>query len=365
MKLTYVLAIVVLFSTVNAALPQLFGNFCSDLYTGSSLDKSLASATTYNGLIGISLLLVLLVLMCLGIAYAFGYGFGIDSLKRFCRTEVLESAFNLIIIGVIASGLAFANGAVSFIASISSVGLSAFSSNSIIPSNTFALYSNLCNNYINTGVSSVLPNVISASAVQGVLSGLQSINLEFEPNYFGFSFSPYAGLTPVVNMMGTQVSFFMLMIGIFVAIPLLLYLVYFLFPVFLYVGVLLRSFPWTRAAGGSMLALFIAFYIVFPSLLYPFSTYTSSQFQPLTTNSISSAGLSSTQALLTLVPLPAVFGNPLYAEIGSFAGQATFLAIQLLGLVISLLISMDLMEVLGDMLGSPSLQSKKLLSKVI
>jgi hypothetical protein len=361
MRITYLIAAFVLFSTVNA---QLFGNFCPDLYAGSSLDKSLASATTYGGLISISLLLVLLVLMCLGIAYAFGYGFGIDSLKKFTRAEALESAFNLIIIGAIASGLAFANGAVSFLASISSVGLSALTPNSVIPSNVPALYLGLCNNYINTGVASVIPDVVSTAAVQGVLAGLQSFNIALEPNYFGFSFSPLAGIQPVVTMMGTQVSFFMLMIGVFVSIPLLLYLVYFLFPVFLYVGVLLRSFPWTRAAGGSMLALFIAFYIVFPSLLYPFSAYISSQFKPLSLGSLSGAGFS-LQSLLTVMPLSSVFGNPLYAEIGGFASQATFLAIQLLGLIISLIISLDLMEALGDMLGSPSLQSKKLLSKVI
>jgi hypothetical protein len=40
-------------------------------------------------------------------------------------------------------------------------------------------------------------------------------------------------------------------------------------------------------------------------------------------------------------------------------------AVQLLGLVISLIIALDLTEALGDLLGSPSLQSKKLLSKVI
>jgi hypothetical protein len=367
MKMAYLIAVLALLGTANA---QLFGGFCSSLYSGAGLSTSLSSASTYSGLVGISLLLVLLVLTALGVVYAFGYGFGIESLKRFARTEFIESAFNLVVIGVIASGLAFAGGAISFISALGSLGASSLAAvtgsgayNSSI-SSASSLYLALCNNYIHSGLESLLPDTIALATTQGILSALQQFNFELMPNYFGFSFSPYAGIQPVVNLIGMQLGFFMLMIGISIAIPIFLYIVYFLFPVFLYVGVLLRSFPWTRAAGGSMLALFISFYIVFPSLLYPFSTYAVTQFQSLPVSSLSGSGFS-LQALLTLIPISTLFGSPVLDEISGFSAQVSQFAVQLLGIVISLIIALDLTEALGDLLGSPSLQGKKLLSKVI
>lgn len=364
MRLVYLLVLFMLLTSVNA---QIFANFCPNLFAGADLDKALANTSNYSSLISISVLLVLMVLTILGIVYAIGVGFGIDQLKRFSRTELAESIFNLAVIAVIASGLGFASGAISFLSSLTAIGANSLAvqgGTTPITSNTLSLYTGICNNYINNGVETMLPYVITTAGTLTILGSLQKFELELEPNYFGFAFSPFAGLSPVVSIIGTQLDFFMLIVGVSISMPIFLYMIYFLFPIFLYVGILLRSFPWTRPAGGSMLALFIAFYIVFPALLYPFSLYATSQFQPLSLASIASSGFS-LQALLTAIPIANVFGNPMVGEISSFANAASQLAVQLLGVVIALMISLDLVEALGDLLGAPSLHTKKLLSKVI
>ena len=60
-----------------------------------------------------------------------------------------------------------------------------------------------------------------------------------------------------------------------------------------------------------------------------------------------------------------VFLGGAYGEVQGFGSSASAFAVQLIGVVISLLISLDPVEVLGDLLGAPSMHAKRLLSKVI
>lgn len=151
------------------------------------------------------------------------------------------------------------------------------------------------------------------------------------------------------------------MVGILLMITFLLYLLYSIFPVFLYVGILLRSFPWTRAAGGTFIAMFIAFYIVFPGL-YPFSLYMQSIYITL---SVPSSGLTgfSLSSLGTL--LPYLSGTAMLTEIGQFAQTVAFVGLQLMGVLIGLVVSLDLVEAIAKLLGAPSMHTRSLLGKIL
>jgi len=320
---------------------------------------------------GYSVAIVLAVFTVLGVVYAIAISFGIQSLKEFVKTELLEGMFNIAIIMMIAPGLAFAGGAMSFLSNLGGLTVQNMAGGGGAATSVTSahdVYLSICKSYIGTGVVTTLPYIVSISVTMVILNTLHNLVIELKPGSFGFSFSPFGGLDPVIALVGMEFSFFMLMIGFFVAIPMLLYIIYFLFPIFLYTGVFLRSLPWTRSVGGSLIALFISFYIVFPSLLYPFAQYNAGQFVSLSLgNSIWDAVAFSATTLLQAVPFSNVFGNSMVNQINVFADAVSILAVQILGVLIAVIISLDLVEVIGDLLGAPSIRShsKRLLSKVI
>jgi hypothetical protein len=356
-NIVMLLGIALLIGTANA---QLFNNFCPGLF---QTPVNAADAE----LISISLIIVLFVLTLLGIAYAVGFGFGIESLKTFCKTEFLESVFNLVLIALTASGVAFAGGGIALISEIGGIGLQTSSVNIL---NALGVDMAICTNYVTNGVVVVLPYVIETTVTLITLNAMRSVLISLAPNHFGFAVAPFAGIGPEISIINIELGFFMAMVAILFFVPLLLYMIYSIFPFFFYAGILLRSFPWTRAAGGAFIALFIGFYIVFPALMYPFSTYSVSGFVQIAAGSLndlvfSVETIASTVGFISMFFVP----NPLLSSIEGFGQIVGGLAVELVGLVVSLIVSLDLVEVLGDLLGSPSLSSsshtRRLLSKVI
>jgi hypothetical protein len=310
----------------------------------------------------VALMIVLAVMTFLGIIYGIGLGFGIDSLKSFVRIEIIESIFNVVLIAVVGSGLAFSNGAMAFLIDISGVG---FGASTTTLTNSQSVYSAICNSYINDGAERVMPYVISSTASLTLLNTFKSIVIFADPVYFGFEGMPFAGLEPVSNLLDMQMDFFMLMIGFFIAVPVILWLIFNLFPWFLYAGILLRSFPWTRTAGGSLMALFIAFYIIFPAVMLPFTTYTVNGNVDQSPWSGQNVGQILSYSFASITGILTVFFGGVFGQVQSFGIVASNLAVQMLGLLVSLLVSLDMVEVLGRLLGAPSLHTRKLFSKVI
>jgi hypothetical protein len=345
-----------------------------------------------NGNLGLNIaelaLLVVLAVFCiLALAYGIGYGFGISKLVQFARTEALESVLNIILIGVIAGSLAATSSYAGFFGSLAS-------SYSSQPSPQFgtALYTGICQNIINTQIGPSISTFILTLANLPLYSLIGSLSLTTSPATPGLSnFVPTITFKPLdgVQLYYQLVVFLLLPLSITlflgVTTNFLLLTIYFLFPAFLYLGVLLRSFPWTRAAGGALLALFISFYIIFPALYYPVTALASSQIYTATNsaciinspnsgfgNCQSSSGIYSwflTHAISILtfiVSLP--FLNPGQVFIQLIDAYISYIAtavLNLIGFSIALLISFDLLEALGDFLGSPSLTSGRLLERLI
>lgn len=361
-----VLPIAALLLIAGMAGAQSVSGFCSAFFSSSS-PVAIPGTSSYAGSVAaIAFLVVLVVLVIIGIAYAIGYAFGIGSLLKFVKSEAVESFFNLIIIAFVAFGIGFAGPAIQFLSALGGITLQ---SGGAAPSagNAQQLYTTLCNYYVHDGVVMLIDNSITLTLTYIVVSALQGLFVSLSPNYFGVTYSPFYGASMLLNVLNVQMETYTFFAAILVAMAMLLALIYFLFPFFLYAGVLLRAFPWTRAAGGSLIALFIAFYIVFPALLYPFAIYMSSSITTASQSLYSINPFSSLQTSIAAI-FGYVSGSTLVSEVmgpGGFAQNVGMLALQVIGIFVAFLVSFDLLEVLGDLLGSPSLQPNKLFSKVI
>ncbi len=342
----------------------------------------LASRSTPTGMLELSITIVLLVLTVLGIVYAIGMAFGINKLTTFVKAEYLESIANLAIIVMIVGGIGVFDGSMTFLANLagaSVTGTGSTQSANIV--NAGQLYQNLCNNYENGIVMSNVYTYIPVFYELFIYNAIISFKVNLMPTEFGITFSPWYGAQTLRTAVWSEmdITFSIIIMGLLVIFT--LFIVYYLFPVFLYAGLALRAFPWTRAAGGSLIALFISFYVVFPAFLYAFSAVLSPSaggsavcISSPTLCSQSNVGnavgqikgnsLSAIEALAAVAD-GNVFGDVMYQDVMQYASTITYAVFQMGGLIISFLVSYDLLEFLGDVLGAPSLQSNRLLQKVI
>ncbi len=332
-----------------------------------------------SGFLSVSLLIILAVLTILGLVYAAGIGFQLELLMQYAKSEMFEAIVSLLLVLLVAGGIPAFDSTISTLANI---GTMSVGSGANLPtlSSAYDVNVNACN-FLQSGIMEAgLTNWVGlyvALLINGVTTSFTAL---YMPNGFGFSFAPFAGTSLIMQLLyDEQMIFFgSIMFGTFLIM--LLFVIYFLFPIFFYVGIALRSFPWTRAAGGSLIALFISFWVVFPALTYSFSAvatsgnsqcptgYTGSVQQPGQPCSISFPKFNSFFSLGTITSLfPNVFniGGQYEANLDSFAEAISYTAVQLLGLLISLFISYEVVEKIGGVLGAPSMQSQRLFSKVL
>ncbi len=392
------LAVIALFALTSAANAQVLD--CQLLYSSgdtafnTQFNPSISGGTgVYLGILDYSLVVIIAVLIILGMVYAIGYAFRIDKLIAFCRTESLEQVLNIVLIVFLVGSIAAVDSGVAFITSIGVAGLQ----NSNIPNaningNTNIngatdLYTALCNNLQSDVVglfidsATLTLHITIINLLIGFKVSMDPMGQGIIPFTPGFEFDPYRGLWPAYISVNTMVGVIDTVMALEVGIAVLLTVIFFLFPLFLYLGILFRSFPWTRAAGGAFIALFISFYVVFPAILYPFTIFqlptcgnislplglsNTSVCNPQSIwNSISSGGINLLTNFVSLLG-PAFNGGATFVGLVYITvNEITPPILKLSGVAIAFIISMDMMELLGDLLGAPSLQRKGLLQKVI
>ena len=342
-----------------------------------------------------SLIIVLVMLSILGILYGFGMAFQINKLTTFVKSEYAESLANVVIILVVMlGGFGLFNTTSHFLSDIAAGATSgaslsqssASASAACIPATTSSasIFEQTCDAYNRCLISSDLNSYAGVFSELFVLDALTSFQFKYLVRGSGFEIKPFSGVqTLKTTIWGEEaISFSLVEMGAMLIV--MLFVIYFLFPLFFYAGIALRTLPWTRAAGGSLLALFIAFYIVFPALLFSFAQIgpdSSGVCSSVTTSSASSTsptslcnpssfygsvGGSIGNALKTAAGFVGnQFGGAMLGNVYEFTSEITYTALQFFGVVISFIISYDLLEFLGDFLGAPSLQSGRILSKVI
>lgn len=259
---------------------------------------------------------------------------------------------------------------------------------------------------------SLVPPMFAANLISNLMTSFTDSappEIEITPMGFGGTFSPLAGLNLLPNTINYLTEITSLMIIALISVTFLLSIIYSLFPIFLYAGIVLRALPWTRAAGGIFISVFIGFYIIFPMVLYVtlnnfssvtvkiVSNYTNQtanvvELNPGLSSSTTAAGTTSNTFIQNFGSVnsgPGLFSffsttfSALWVNVKNCASATapalschglingyinTFLEpafITLVGVVFSLIISLDFADILSDMLGAPNLTTASLLGKVL
>jgi len=322
--------------------------FCSNAISQST---AALHSSSYGGMLGISMMVLVVVAFAIGIAYMIGYAFKIEKIIQIAKAEIGEIFVTLLIILI-------------FFGAIYTVSPSGFIK--IGPSSTYNTYQSDC---LLLAGSSV--NVFRSLATFFIpesyfLQLLRDFTVNVMSLHFGISFMPLKAFGLIYHILNLFISIAGGLAVLFIALIVFLSIIYSVFPIFLFLGIILRTIPWTRAAGGAFLGLFIAFYMLFPILLYFMlqSSPVSSVQQTINTNSY----LSSTSNFISSAStfISSIMDVTHFDVVSLFITDIVEpLVFTLFVLIISLIISYDFMELVGDALGAPSLSSSNTLKKVL
>ncbi|MDE1868395.1 MAG: hypothetical protein KGH60_00280 [Candidatus Micrarchaeota archaeon] len=313
-----------------------------------------------------------------GILYMVGRSFGLGRLVQTARAELGEIFITVIVVVVFVGSFSLAS---------TSTG-----TNSFFAAPTGGANNNIfvadCSSLLNTVQTNLIAPYEVLNLDQNIISIIQSLTIKLMVNDWGFSFSPFSGLailgSILATLMGVTSAFILMMVGVAV----LLGLLYFLMPLFLYVGIVLRSMPWTRAAGGAFLGMFAALYLLFPFMLYGMlSVYPSSSsvvscplalpgqgqcfslYQNYDVNNILGTIQQNTGSTITSGSFTGILQFFTSLGYGMVTGFITAVVDPVLytvfAVVISLFVSFDFMEGMGDLLGAPALEAGNVLRKVV
>ncbi len=320
-----------------------FNAFAQQQNVCSSISHPTASYA--SSVFSIAMLIMLAMLTVVAVLYALGYSFRISQLLSFAKKEIGEAIITIIIISIFFGAVAGSNSNV----------LSVYASKTEVGNTFLSDCNTLYSNSLTVAGYAIAPISFPMYIVSSFLS---TFTLSFAPLSFGYSFMPFGGFGLITGILKYLLSLSTALIGISIGIAFFLSVIYNLFPIFFYLGIVLRTIPWTRAAGGAFLGLFFGFYVVFPLLLHIFllqnvlSSPGEETYTGVTTQSISLGSITSAIAKIT-------------SAINPFNAVQTFCSLiieplfyYLFALIMSLLISFDFTELLSGILGSESLASK-------
>jgi len=352
----------------NLSFSQVSGYaYCSGLFTGNAY-SIFSYPTSLNNMLSLSLLAIAVMLLIVGMLYAIGFAFKIDKLVRFSKGEIGEVIITVLIVLVLIGTFSISSRITPSSPPVSPItGTSLFSDSQFMSA---------CTEAANVSIG-LLPAAISFTVQGSILSFLQSLRISIEPNFFGIAFSPLAGVSLITKVVGmlTDIAwgFVLLMAGV----ALFLFIIFAFFPIFLFVGVVLRTIPWTRAAGGAFLGIFIGFFLVLPALLsFTLNIGAINTFSGIcpSGSSGSLASCASSQISLgssLITGFGSAIGSISYIKqpsnmIGAFVSDVISPALYaIVGAIISILIAIDFAEGMGDFLGSPSLKSSDILKRLV
>ncbi len=324
-----------------------------------------------QGVLGISILIMLTMLIIVALIYMLAYVIQLDLLQRMAKAEIGEVFVTFIIVIVFLGAFNLAAAGTAPTTAFSAAGTSFGRT----------LYVDDCVYLSNASVSLIAP-FLAINTIGWAFNIVTSVQFNIKPTLFGVSFTPFAGYSLFTRVIGILDDITGAFIFLILGTVLLLGFIYGLFPIFLYAGIVLRTLPWTRAAGGAFLGLFIGFYIVFPLLLHVMlsgyigttsslsnpnlNSNIASFVQTLSKQSTGGSFLSSAVNFLTTT-VPAFFSA--LANTGIINGyielvlEPSFFTV--LSLIVAFIISFDFAEAAGDLLGAPSLKAEDIFSKVI
>ncbi len=347
---------IALAALILAVLPSLANaDYCSSLINPGTSVLGMSGAGPFNSIILVSMLIMLLMINVAVFLFLIGYAFNIQSVSSMAKAELGEIAVTVAIVLV-------------FLGTFQA--LSWTGPSGLPPGNFLALspgtmgpnvFTTDCES-LSTAVNTIIGDLAGILFNQQVIALIS--NMTFSFGYAGMisaSMSPLSGLLMQSVFIGTVLNIAIVLIALPLASTIILSVIFSLFPIFFFAGIILRTIPWTRAAGGAFLGLFIGFYIVFPLLLYLMVTQLN--VAVITAQSQTTTVLQSINPTSTAFP---GFQSLGFGIVGNFIeNDASPVIYILFGIVISFMIAFDFMEVMGDLLGAPSLRSSQALKNIV
>jgi hypothetical protein len=363
----------VLLTSLNAQTTSFANSFCGGSSTGGATTGGvIPTATILSGqtngeqsVINFSVLIMLMMLMVTALIWMLSYVLGLRTMQQLAKVEISEVFITAIVIVILIGGF-----------NAAAISITGFNTAGTGP--TRSIYINDCAYLTQTSLALLVP-IFSLNIIQTMADYAESIKISIEPSNFGFEASPFTGY----NLFDTILQFLdgvsFAFIGMVFGTIIFLGFVYGLFPIFLYVGIVLRTLPWTRAAGGAFLGLYIGFYIVFPLLLhFMLAGYIATLTNNLTVNA--NPGIIN-QYVTQLVQPATTNSAPTFLQfgvnfiVGILNGKGVITSyiqdviepagFTVFGIVISLIISFDFVELAGGLLGAPSLSSSRMFGNLL
>ena len=327
--------------------------FCGSVFGSSTVIGNLGTGSL-NSLIDISMLLILLMLNVVAILYLLGYAFKVEKLTRFARTEIGEIVVTGIVVIIFIGGFAPLTTTLLFLSPISQTALQQ------------STFSTDCTSLAAAGAQTIY-DIVYLYGVQESLMFFSGLNYGFSWSYWGIqTVSPLGGLSQAVGTVNIVTSVAFALAGLNLGVAYIIGFFYALLPLFFFLGIVFRSFPWTRAAGGAFLGMFLGFFVVFPLLINMLLGSVS-----VATFCAQSYSAASAVSVAQSNPLNAFSFFPSYGDLGygAISGFITsilgYLFYIVIAVIISFVIAYDFMEIAGDFLGAPSLSSQHALRNVI
>ena len=315
----------------------------------------------------ISVLIMLVVLVVVAVIYMISSIMQLDLLKKLVKSEITEVIITALIVFV-------------FIGSFNLAGLGLNASTNVfhIAGSRFGkgLFVDDCTYLVGSSLN-LIPPIFQINIVRFFLNTLSTFNIQVMPSDFGFADSPFQGFALFDKLLGTLEDIAGAFLILNMATALMIGLIFGLFPVFLYAGIILRTLPWTRAAGGAFLGIFVGFYIAFPILLHVMLggyVAPSNGLDFLTginsaTFAIAATGSSSAPSFLSygLAYLGTMLVNVnLNGLVTGFISVVLEPAVYtFISIIVSFIIAFDIAEITGDMLGAPNLTANRMFNRLI
>ncbi len=340
-----------------------------------------------GSVVGLAAGIMLMIVLVMAALYMVSRFAGLPGLENFVKVELAEMVGTSILIAIFFGAF--------FAAAFAAAGASSAATGPALHFNGpgRSVFVSDCVMISNSSIA-LMPPIMTAGVIDWTLNLVDSLKIVITPGGFGFTVSPFSGLSLIPKALEQLADILAGFVVALLAVNFFLGLIYSLFPVFLYLGIVLRAFPWTRAAGGIFIAMFIGFYIVFPVMVnatvggFSAAAYSESVsyanspaaggiagfVSNTSTNSIGTIAQQSTlsgsatsigsyvgSVLYSLVGFPGGYGV-INGYITTFMGPPIMVIIEI---AVSFIVALDFADILSDILGAPSLQTQRLIGKLL
>jgi hypothetical protein len=211
-------------------------------------------------IISTSLLIISVEVSVLAVVYALGKVFSHEKLITYSRGELTQALANIILIAVIFAFFSIINTydtIKSLQSQLSDIRCSGYKY--ALPMFVWNAIASLFAEFELNQVKVDIPIPVAPAVWIKIILGVNKIQF-------------VEGVSPFLDVIDRLFGFFSGGYLFFFATQIFLNFIIEMFPTLLYLGLLLRVIPWTRSAGGYLIAFFITFYFFYPILLqYLFS----------------------------------------------------------------------------------------------